>query len=172
MKFSRQWAMPNKDTFEVRPIHAFVSRWLRAAGGVSVDPFARNSLLADYRNDLNPQTKAQHHLDAVDFLNLMKKEGVRAGCVIVDPPYSPRQIKECYDAIGLKMRQVDAMRAKYLKNLKEAIDGIMEPNGVVLTFGWNSVGMGTKLGYELHEIMLVCHGGDHNDTICLAERKL
>lgn len=25
-------------------------------------------------------------------------------------------------------------------------------------------------GWETLETMLVCHGGDHNDTICLAER--
>jgi len=28
------------------------------------------------------------------------------------------------------------------------------------------------LGFEQTEIVLVCHGGNHNDTICVAERKL
>ena len=31
--------------------------------------------------------------------------------------------------------------------------------------------MGTGRGYELVEVMLVAHGGAHNDTICIAERK-
>ncbi len=31
---------------------------------------------------------------------------------------------------------------------------------------------GRKFGFELEEIMLVCHGADHNDTICIAERRL
>jgi len=35
-----------------------------------------------------------------------------------------------------------------------------------------AIGMGKGLGYEIVEILLVCHGSDHNDTICLAERKL
>jgi hypothetical protein len=41
----------------------------------------------------------------------------------------------------------------------------------VLSFGWNSAGMGKKYGFEQIEIMLVCHGAAHNDTICLAERR-
>lgn len=32
--------------------------------------------------------------------------------------------------------------------------------------------MGKGRGYEIEEIMLVCHAGQHNDTICLAEKKL
>jgi len=42
----------------------------------------------------------------------------------------------------------------------------------VLSFGWNSVGMGITRGYEIVEILLVCHGGAHNDTICIAEKKI
>ena len=28
-----------------------------------------------------------------------------------------------------------------------------------------------KNGYTIEEILIVCHGGAHNDTICMAERK-
>jgi hypothetical protein len=45
---------------------------------------------------------------------------------------------------------------------------LVKRGGKVLSFGWNTVGMGTD--WTIEEIMLVCHGGDHNDTICLAER--
>lgn len=31
--------------------------------------------------------------------------------------------------------------------------------------------MGRKHNFEILEILLVCHGGVHNDTICMAERK-
>jgi hypothetical protein len=48
----------------------------------------------------------------------------------------------------------------------------MQPGGIVLSFGWQSAGMGIGRGYELIETMLVAHGGGHNDTICIAERKL
>jgi hypothetical protein len=42
---------------------------------------------------------------------------------------------------------------------------------VIRSSGWNSAGMGQKHGFEQIEIMLCCHGGAHNDTICLAERR-
>jgi len=32
--------------------------------------------------------------------------------------------------------------------------------------------MGKKMGFELIEILLVCHGSDHNDTIVTVERKV
>ena len=31
--------------------------------------------------------------------------------------------------------------------------------------------MGRKLGFEIVELLLVCHGSDHNDTICIAEKR-
>ncbi len=40
-KMYRVWAMPNGDTFSVKPIGAFVRKYL-AQSTVSVDPFARN----------------------------------------------------------------------------------------------------------------------------------
>lgn len=42
----------------------------------------------------------------------------------------------------------------------------------VITFGWNSGGIGKTNGFEIEQILLVPHGGWHNDTICTVERKL
>jgi hypothetical protein len=41
-----------------------------------------------------------------------------------------------------------------------------------MCFGWNSSGIGIKRGFELIEVLLVCHGGSHNDTIVTVERKI
>lgn len=49
---------------------------------------------------------------------------------------------------------------------------VMQPGGIVLSFGWQSVGMGKGRGYETIEIALINHGGAHNDTVCMAERKI
>lgn len=68
--------MPNADTFSVKPIGEFVQRYL-AASKVSIDPFARNKRWATHTNDLNPDTSAQHHLDATDFLAQLKSGGLR-----------------------------------------------------------------------------------------------
>ena len=164
----RVWAMPNHETFSIKPIKAFVEKHI---SGVSVDPYARDTCFATYTNDMNPGTKAQYHMDATDFLEMLALQGVVADIVIIDPPYSPRQVKECYDSFGHKMKQDDALLGAVRKKLKTAIIKVLKPGGKVLWFGWNSVGMGKTLGFELQELMLVCHGSDHNDTICTMEVK-
>ena len=166
----RVWAMPHHNTFSIKPIGDLVQRYL-AASEVSVDPFARDVRWATYTNDLNPHTAADYHLEAVEFMTYLADHGTQADLVIVDPPYSPRQIKECYDSIGIKMQQGDAMLGAVRKIRKAAIDRLLIPGGRVITCGWNTVGMGTTLGYQLEEILLVCHGSDHNDTIVVVERK-
>ena len=40
-----------------------------------------------------------------------------------------------------------------------------------ITFGWNSGGIGYKYGFEIKRILMVPHGGWHNDTICTVEVK-
>lgn len=152
--------MPNSNTFSVKPIGGFVQRYLQ---GISVDPFARNSGYASYTNDLNPKTDAHYHLDAVEFLEKMASEGITADVVIFDPPYSPRQISECYAAAGKKAGMVDTQNAALYAKCRTAIRKICKPGSVVLSFGWNSCGMGK--GWVTEEIMLVAHGGAHNDTI-------
>lgn len=173
MKFARTWAMPHGDTFSVRPIGDFVRSYL-SASRVSVDPFARNNAWATYTNDLNPNTSAQRHMDAEDFLFQLGFEGL-AGSIdlaILDPPYSPRQISECYREAGITPGMKDTQNAALYARVKAALIPLLTPDATVLSFGWNSAGMGSKHGFEISEILLVAHGGAHNDTICIAERRV
>ena len=165
MEFSRKWAMPSADTFSIAPIGDFVKRYL---SGVSVDPFARNKEWATFTNDINPKTSAAYHMDAGDFLDEMKRQGVIADVVLFDPPYSPRQVAEVYAEIGITPTMQDTQTAASKRVWREGIRAISKPGTICLSFGWNSVGMGQA--WETLEILLVCHGGDHNDTICLAQR--
>lgn len=158
--------MGNADTFSVFPIGRFVQKYL-AQSICSVDPFARNCEWATHRNDLNPDTKAAHHLDALDFLTGLN---AKPDLVLFDPPYSPRQISECYASVGRTASMQDT-QSSFWSKLRDAIDRLIVPGGVVLSFGWNSNGMGIGRGYELLEVLMVAHGGAHNDTICIAERK-
>jgi hypothetical protein len=170
MKFSRQWAMPNSETFSVKPIGDFVKSYL-SCSKVSIDMFSRDKDWATYTNDLNPNTTAMYHMDAEEFLVHLKTNGVVADLVLFDPPYSPRQISECYNSVGLKCGMKETQSAVLYKRVRDAILPVLAPNGIVLSFGWNTVGMGINRGFELLEIMLCCHGGAHNDTVCIAERK-
>lgn len=169
--FTRVWAMPSKDTFSVRPIGEFVRKYL-SRSVVSADPFARNNDWATHTNDINPNTKAQYHMDAVAFLEMLAANGTKADLVILDPPYSPRQISECYKESGLPVGMADTQNAALYSRVKSAVAAIMTDNAIALSFGWNSSGMGQKHGFEPIEYLLCCHGGAHNDTICVAERKV
>jgi hypothetical protein len=164
---SRTWAMPNSTTFDCKPIGVFVAKWMHAAGPVSVDPFARNSRLCVYTNDLNPATNARCHMKAEDFLNKLADDGVQADVILLDPPYSPRQITECYSAAGITATMKDTQSSFYT-NVRKAALRCCKPGAIVLSFGWNSTGMGKA--FETLEILLVAHGGAHNDTICVAQR--
>ena len=168
---SRVWAMPNHNTFEIKPIMAFVLKYLKNSK-LSIDPFARNCNLATVNNDLNPDTLARYHLTAVDFLSLMKEKEYRPDLVLFDPPYSIGQIKQCYEDFGLPFGQHEAQYMPSWKEERDIIKEIIHDNGVVLSFGWNSNCMGKTRGFDIVEILLVSHGGPHFDTICVAEKKI
>ena len=170
LKITRVWAMPSPDTFSIPPIGELIRRWIEGREcKVVVDPFARNSTLAALTNDLNPDTDAQFHMDAAEWL-----EGLDGpvDMVLLDPPYSPRQISECYKEVGRKVGMADTQNAKLYKAVKDAADKLVRLYGVVVCCGWNSSGMGITRGYLLHEILLVAHGGAHNDTIVTVETKV
>lgn len=172
MEMNRIWAVPSSETFSIPPIGAFVKKYLRGSG-VSIDPFARDCGWATYTNDLNPATLAQYHMDALEFLEMLRIRGVKPDLIIFDPPYSRRQVKEVYEGVG---RSYGVEDSKYhsvnWRRERNVIMQMLEVGGVVLSFGWNSSGMGRYRGFEIVEILLVCHGGSHNDTICMAERKI
>lgn len=167
--FSRKWAMPAKDTFDCPPIKSFVEKYL-SLSSESMDPFSRNKRWAKHTNDLNPNTAADYHLDAEEFIYWMKGCLVVPDLVLFDPPYSPRQIKECYEDFGRVCDSKDTQNAALYSRVRKAIQAISTVGTVVLSFGWNSTGMGKD--WETLEILLVCHGSAHNDTICMAQQRI
>lgn len=176
MEMSRVWAMPNHNTFEIKPIKEFIQKYL-SKSKYSVDPFARNSDLATITNDLNPDTSALNHLTARDFLyslwsRTMEDILFRVDLVLFDPPYNLSQLKQCYQNIGREFGEWDAKYGASWIEERDLIRDILYKDGIVLSFGWNTHGMGKERGFEIIEIMLVAHGGPHNDTICMAERKI
>lgn len=169
MLMNRVWAMPTKDTFDCPPIGEFVQRYL-AESKVSIDPFARDKRWATYTNDLNTDTTAEYHMDALEFLSMLKERAITADLALIDPPYSLRQMKECYEGLGRKITGRESQR--FYGDMRDALVPVLSPDATVLTFGWNSIGIGKTRGFEIVEILLVCHGRAHNDTICVAERRI
>ena len=90
--------------------------------------------------------------------------------VLYDPPYSARQVSECYRKMGHTVN-MQTTQNSYWRKHKEQIRRIVKPNGLVISCGWNSGGIGKKYGFEPLHIRLVAHGGNHNDTIVVVERR-
>jgi hypothetical protein len=135
-----------------------------------VDPAARNSWWGSHTNDLNPNTGAQWHLHAVDYLSRLDQVGQRFHAALLDLPYSPRQVRECYENVGRPVGQHDVQ--SLWRSVKDATDLVLLRHAIVICCGWDSNGMGLRRGYELIEVLLVAHGADHHDTIVTVERKL
>lgn len=165
LRVERVWAMPNRWTFQIKPIAALLREEI-ADGTVWVDPFAGEHSPADITNDINPERPTKYHIDALEFLRMFPDESVDG--VLYDPPYSPRQVKECYDGIG--GLQWDG-RMNFWSDTKNEAARIVRKGGKVICFGLNSMGLGAKRGFEMERILLVPHGGSRNDTICTVERK-
>lgn len=170
MQITRTWAMPNPHTFSIPPIAALLDRWL-APARVIVDPFARDSQHGTLRNDLDPAMPTQYHMDAEAFCQSLQREGHVADALLFDPPYSPRQISEVYKAVGLAVGVQETQNARLYKRVRDAMDPLLRPNGIAISCGWNSSGFGKSRGYRIVEILLVAHGGAHNDTIVVVEIK-
>ena len=165
MEIKRVWEMPNSRTFQIKAIKQIIEKY---SHGVVIDPFANSNKLATITNDLDEQHETDYHMDATDFLSMFENESVDV--VLYDPPYSPRQVAECYKALG-KTVNMQTTQASYWSKQKEQIGRIVKPGGYVITCSWNSGGIGKKHGFEIVEILMVAHGGWHNDTIVVVEKK-
>ena len=167
MKIDRVWAMPNKWTFSIKPIRELVYRYVGNGKGW-IDPFAGKYSPAEITNDHNPEMQTTNHLDAVEFAKMLP-QGLTG--ILYDPPYSLRQIMECYKNFGLTVDKKYAT-TKFYSDVKRILAPKIKGGGYAISCGWNSIGLGKKRGFEIVEILLVSHGRLHNDTIVTVERKI
>lgn len=165
--FDRHWHMPNSETFQITPLEDLLNEEIQKSDGLWIDPFSGEADYADITNDLNPDIQSDYTMDACDFLSKFDDREVDGG-VIFDPPYSPRQIKECYQRIGLETT-METTQATFWSNAKDEIARVCGSGATAVTFGWNSGGIGKTNGFEIRRITLCAHGGWHNDTIAVVE---
>ena len=83
MKIEKVWAMPNGNTFTIKPIKEFVEKEV-GLGGVIVDPFANSCKYGTITNDLNPEFETTHHLDALEFLKSLLSYGSRCRVFLIN----------------------------------------------------------------------------------------
>uniref|UniRef100_A0A6M3L0X0 Putative methyltransferase n=1 Tax=viral metagenome TaxID=1070528 RepID=A0A6M3L0X0_9ZZZZ len=166
MIINRVWASPSKWTFTIKPIAELVSRYVGDGRGW-VDPFAGMNSPAQITNDMDTEMPTMYHMEAEEFCRSLP--GSYDG-VLVDPPYSYRQISEHYRGRGIKATYKDTSYNFYKRVYKEIAPKIKE-GGVAISCGWNSNGVGKCEGFDVIEVLLVAHGLHHNDTIVTVERK-
>jgi len=159
MIISREWDMPSIWTFNVKPIKELLNRYIKP-GEVWVDPFAGEKSPATITNDIEGRS-AQYKMDALEFLQTFEPNEVDG--ILFDPEqclrrYTPKQ-------------GGTAGRAEYWAKCKDEIALILKSGGTSISFCWDSCGVGKTRGFEIIEILLICHGACHNDTICTVERK-
>tara|TARA_Y100001951_G_scaffold86817_1_gene77429 strand:+ start:42 stop:470 length:429 start_codon:yes stop_codon:yes gene_type:complete len=139
--------MPNHQTFHIKPFKDLIKEEL---GNEYVDPF--------------PYPFKQ---DAIEYLKTIPTNSVRYS--VFDPPYSSYQLKTKYQNAGLSLN--NKYNASYWSLCKQEISRIIKSDGKVISFGWNSNGIGKKYGFQIYRIILVAHGSYHNDTIATVEKK-
>jgi len=127
MEIKRVWAMPNSKTFSIKPIGELIHKYIDGVEGVIIDPFANENKLANITNDLDENYDTDYHLDATDFLKIFEDESVDV--VLYDPPYSPRQISECYKKLGRSVNY-KTTQASYWSEQKKQISRILKPRWI------------------------------------------
>lgn len=174
MQISRFFEFPNSEPFQLFTVRELFKRILPVGDGkVIIDPFARNSKYGTIRNDINPGTGAEYHMDVYDFLRFTVDRRIKADVILFDPPYSPTQLKRQYQSAGLELAKKDTMRNGYWKKELVLINKLLKINGYFIKFGWNSSGFNSSIhkNYSIEEIILINHGAAHNDTIIVIEKK-
>jgi len=157
MDFTYLLQPPRKYTFEQLELKQWVESWCI---GKTLNLFAGKTKLNcdEFRVDIDKSTPANFHGDALEFVTATD---MKFDTVVLDPPYNIRKAREKYGGryIGL-----------YTK-IKDQLPFILNDNSRIISLGYDSVGMSKTRGFTKIAICLVCHGGDHNDTICLVEEK-
>lgn len=162
MKIDRIWCMPSKWTFGMKPIKTLINYYIDDNW---IDPFAGLNSPAMITNDIEESRNADINMDALDFLKTFGDESVDG--VLFDPPYS---VEQCLRKYTPKCKGT-AGRAEYWAKCKDEISRILKHKGISISFCWDSTGIGKKRGFKIIEILLVCHGACHNDTIITVETK-
>ena len=161
MEFTYLKQPPRRYTFEQPELKAWVEGH---CVGVVLNLFAGRTLLNvnEVRVDVDESTPADYHVDAYEFLSIAQYKQMSFNTVILDPPYNLRKSREKYGD-----RQIGSFT-----KIKDALPALVADGGVVITLGYDTVGMSRSRGFDKVAICVICHGGDVIDTLCVVERKV
>ena len=148
-------------TFEYQPAREFVENRLR--GRVLNACAGRSTLNYDgeiVRNDLNPEIEADYHLDVCELADHFPRQSFDT--VVFDPPFDDLQGADKYDSL-----RVDSVLEAFAQFAR-----LVRPNGLVITFGWNSWGMRSYDHFDREETVLFQRGPVKRDVIASVDRHI
>ena len=151
----------NKPEIETHKIKEFKQLLVKYGQGTGIDPFARNCQHAYFTNDINPDTLAKFHMDALEWLELMSKKqrmDRKFDFIIFDPPFSDRMAKDKYGTSNLY--SAESSKASECQKLGARL---LRTGGFFIKAGYNSNPPASHL--ELRELCLLACGGNRNDII-------
>ena len=149
---------PRKWTFEQPKLRLWCEKWCK---GKVLNLFAGKTKLNvdEFRVDCNKDMLADWYGNALEFVNTTN---LKFDTIVLDPPYNLRKSREKYNGNYI---------GSFTK-IKNELKKILNPNGRIIIFGYDTVGMSKSRGFKKIAICLVCHSGDHRDTIVVVEQKI
>ena len=161
MKFTYLSQPPKRYTFQQPKLKQWTEEQCK---GKTLNLFAGITKLNinETRVDIDPNVPADFYMDALKFIDFAREKNMKFDTVILDPPYNLRKSREKYNG-----RYIGSFT-----KIKNALLSVLSEEAIVITFGYDTVGMSKCRGFEKIGICIVCHSGDHNDTLCLVERKI
>jgi hypothetical protein len=107
-------------------------------------------------------SEAQYHgkvycVDVENNIIYVRRNGIPCWC-----GNSMRKAREKYDG-----RYIGSFT-----KLKNLLPQILNNGGRIITLGFDTVGMSASRGFAKIAVCVICHNGDHNDTLGLVEEKI
>lgn len=161
MKFTYLKQPLNKYTFNSPKI----LQWVNSnCVELTLNLFAGRTKLSikEIRVDMSNEFNPDYVMDAYDFVLKAGKEKMKFNTIVLDPPYAYRKAIELYNG----------NYSSKFKLINDIIPNILNKNGNVISFGYHSVNLGKKRGFETTEICLINHGGAQHDTIAIIEERI
>lgn len=161
MEFTYLTQPPKRYTFQQPKLKEWVESQCK---GKVLNLFAGITKLNvnEVRVDIDKNVPADYYMKAEDFVDMAIKEGMKFDTIVLDPPYNLRKSREKYDG-----RYIGSFT-----KIKNKLPLILAKDGIIIHLGYDTVGMSKSRGFEKIGVCVVCHNGDHNDTLCLVERAL
>jgi hypothetical protein len=159
MEFTYLTQPPKKYTFQQPKLREWTEQQSK---GKVLNLFAGTTKLNidEVRVDIDKNVPADYYMEAFDFVNFAKEQGMKFDTIILDPPYNLRKSREKYGG-----RYIGSFT-----KIKNALLPLMNEGCIVIHYGYDTVGMSKSRGFEKIGICVVCHNGDHNDTLCVVEK--